>query len=102
MGRVASKYADRVIITNDDPRFEDPLQIMNEIAVACEHDNYELIQSRAEAIAYAITNAKENDTILVTGKGNEDFQLVKGEKLDYNDIEEAVKSLQIRKDSKEI
>lgn len=102
MGRVASEFADNVIITNDDPRFEDPLVIMNEIAKACPKDNFTIIESRKKAIEYAIMNAKSNDTVLVTGKGNEDFQLVKGEKLYYNDIEEVQKSLSKRKVSKEI
>ncbi len=97
MGAVASKYADKVIITNDDPRFEDPKKIMDEIAAACSKDNYEIIESRSKAIEYAVLHANENDTVLVTGKGNEDFQLVKGQKLYYNDIEEVINSLSKRK-----
>jgi len=102
MGEVASRCADKVIITNDDPRFEDPLVIMNEIAAACKHDNYQIIESRADAIKYAILSADDGDSILVTGKGNEDFQLVHGKSLEYNDIREVQLSLKKRKDSKEI
>jgi len=94
MGAVASKYSDNVIITNDDPRFEDPIKIMSEIADACENDNYKIIESRKQAILHGVTTAKKGDVILITGKGNEDFQLIKGETIYYNDIEEAQKALE--------
>jgi UDP-N-acetylmuramoyl-L-alanyl-D-glutamate--2,6-diaminopimelate ligase len=76
MGRIASEMADFVVVTDDNPRHEDPSAIRQEIIAGmgyCEHFE---IPDRAEAIAYAIRNAKKNDIILVAGKGHENYQIV--------------------------
>jgi UDP-N-acetylmuramoyl-L-alanyl-D-glutamate--2,6-diaminopimelate ligase len=90
MASVAEKYADQVIVTNDNPRFEDPEQIIQDIqsgfgdtqSVYIEHD-------RRLAIKRAIQKANAQDVILIAGKGHEAYQLVAGIKHPFNDLEEA-------------
>lgn len=77
MGRIASEYADQIIITSDNPRTEDPQTIINEIAVgilpsACAIQ----LVNREEAIAYVLKEACEEDIILIAGKGHEAYQQI--------------------------
>jgi UDP-N-acetylmuramoyl-L-alanyl-D-glutamate--2,6-diaminopimelate ligase len=75
MGSVASHYADHVIITNDNPRREDPMAIIREIESGLRPGtSYEIQPDRELAIAAAITGAKPGDTILIAGKGHENYQ----------------------------
>lgn len=91
MGKVAERYSDHVIITDDNPRTEDPEKITNDIlegmlckwAALVEHD-------RATAIAHAINNAEKGDAILIAGKGHETYQEVNGESLWFSDVEQAL------------
>ncbi|MEN9946446.1 MAG: hypothetical protein RLZZ293_832 [Pseudomonadota bacterium] len=89
MGRIASQLADRLIITTDNPRYENPQQIISEIAagVANISTSYYVIEDRKEAIEYALTNASSDDTILIAGKGHENYQEILGEKYYFSDIE---------------
>lgn len=75
MGSVAAKFSDHVIITNDNPRREDPMAIIREIEAGIPADaSYEVQPNRELAIAAAITMAKSGDTVLVAGKGHENYQ----------------------------
>lgn len=87
MGVISGKYADYTIITTDNPRCEDPLEIMMEIekGILSVSKNYLLIQDRHDAIEYAINMASVGDIILVAGKGCEKYQEVLGIKHLYND-----------------
>lgn len=87
MGGVASQNANWVIITNDNPRNEEPLDIAQEIALGCENNNFEIILDRKEAICYAMKIAKENDFVIIAGKGSEDYQIFGNEKVPYSDVE---------------
>lgn len=85
MGNIAEQWADRVIVTDDNPRFEDNSAITNEILAGCQLDKTILIQDRKQAIEYAISNAAENDCILIAGKGHEAYQEIKGIQYPFND-----------------
>ncbi|STY28718.1 UDP-N-acetylmuramoylalanyl-D-glutamate-2, 6-diaminopimelate ligase [Legionella wadsworthii] len=93
MGKVASKYADQIIITSDNPRTEDPQTIIKEIAhgVSKTSNVIQLI-NREEAIAHALNKADENDVILIAGKGHEGYQQIGTVKYNFSD-QEIVKKL---------
>ncbi|HYG57144.1 MAG TPA: UDP-N-acetylmuramoyl-L-alanyl-D-glutamate--2,6-diaminopimelate ligase, partial [Symbiobacteriaceae bacterium] len=73
MGRIAGKYCDRLILTEEDPRTEDAMEISSHIAAGVERDEVEviLIEDRLEAIDQAVRTAEPGDIVLITGKGNE-------------------------------
>lgn len=95
MGRVACTGSDRVVVTSDNPRGEDPLLIMRDIETGCTGD-YLLLPDRAEAIRRAIADAAPGDCIVIAGKGHEDYQLVEGERLYFSDEEQAREALALR------
>ncbi len=82
MGEVSGKMADFTIITSDNPRFEEPLDIIADIrtGISKTHGEYVEIPDRKEAIAYAIHNGRPGDIIVLAGKGHEDYQEIKGKK----------------------
>ena len=84
MGEVASKYADLVIITSDNPRDEEPLNIINDIKIGIKGD-FLVEADRKEAILKAYKLSKEGDIILLAGKGAEETVEVNGELLPYSD-----------------
>jgi UDP-N-acetylmuramoyl-L-alanyl-D-glutamate--2,6-diaminopimelate ligase len=84
MGRVACSLSDRVMVTSDNPRSEEPLQIMREIESGCTGE-YTLMVDRAEAIAAAVAAAAPGDCVVIAGKGHEDYQLVDGARLPFSD-----------------
>ena len=76
MGEVATKKADFVIVTSDNPRSEPPMQIINDILSGVgENNNFTVIPDRRKAIEYAIANAKVGDIILLAGKGHENYEI---------------------------
>ena len=83
MGKVANKYADKIIITDDNPRYEDPESIRKQIIDFCPKSKE--IADRTEAVIYAINNLKKGDVLLIAGKGHESHQEVNGKFLKYND-----------------
>lgn len=89
MGEVSSRLADFTVVTSDNPRYEEPEAIIDDIITgvkkAC--GNYITVTDRAEAIRYVIENAKEGDVIVLAGKGHEDYQEIKGEKYHMDDRE---------------
>ncbi len=93
MGNLASKIADYVIVTSDNPRFEDPDEIIKQIASGIKNDNFILIQDRASAIEYAIKIAQLGDVILIAGKGHETYQEINGVKSPFSDFDVANKCL---------
>lgn len=84
MGRVACSLSDRVLVTSDNPRSEEPLQIMREIESGCTGE-YTLMVDRAQAIAAAVAAAAPGDCVVIAGKGHEDYQLVDGVRLPFSD-----------------
>ncbi len=95
MGQVAGKNADFTIVTTDNPRFEEPMDIISEVekGVLKETTSYVLIQDREEAIKYAMQKAKKGDVILIAGKGAERYQETLGIKKLYNDKDTVINVL---------
>lgn len=99
MGEEAGRRSDRVIITSDNPRSEDPLLIMNDIRVGIDRTgrSYEMIVDRREAIFRAITHAMPGDVVLLAGKGHETYQILPGGRIDFDDREVAREALAERR-----
>jgi UDP-N-acetylmuramoyl-L-alanyl-D-glutamate--2,6-diaminopimelate ligase len=93
MGGVAEKEADVVIVTSDNPRTEDPQSILNEILKGMTQSKHQAIVDRETAILTAIQQAKPGDSILIAGKGHEDYQIVGKEKFPFDDRQVAARSL---------
>jgi UDP-N-acetylmuramoyl-L-alanyl-D-glutamate--2,6-diaminopimelate ligase len=85
MGQAASELSDLVIVTSDNPRNEDPDRIISDIVAGFNDENYMLIPDRREAIQKAVSLAKEGDTVLIAGKGHEDYQEIKGLRHHFSD-----------------
>lgn len=86
MGRFAEKYADRIIVTNDNPRTEDPQIIIDDILSGIkQHDAVVVKPERSEAISFAIESANESDIVLVAGKGHETYQEMSGQRYPFSD-----------------
>ena len=97
MGKVASKYSDVIILTTDNPRNEDPNQIIDQIIQGVDSSSYEVIVDRAKAIQNGIRTAQKGDMVLILGKGHETTQTIKGKTREFNDRIEAEKALEGRK-----
>ncbi len=85
MGAVAEQYADKVILTDDNPRFESSAQIIADIEAGMQLKPH-VINNRKQAIAYVLDQCNRGDVILLAGKGHESTQEVNGELLPFNDI----------------
>ncbi len=89
MGAIAERHADRVVLTNDNPRTEDPDAILAEIRAGLTHpDAADVIPDRAEAIRHALDGATPGDVVVIAGKGHEDYQIVGTEKRHFDDREQ--------------
>ena len=88
MGDFASKYSDYVIFTNDNPRTEDPENIMKDIIAGVKGNNYEIILDRRKAIKKALDMIEKDDIVLLLGKGHEDYQIIGHDKIHLDDSEE--------------
>lgn len=92
MGKIASELSDIIIITSDNPRFEEPMNIIKDILKGVEKDkNIFIEEDRRKAIALAIDISEQNDVIVIAGKGHEDYQEIKGQKYHFSDKEEILK-----------
>jgi UDP-N-acetylmuramoyl-L-alanyl-D-glutamate--2,6-diaminopimelate ligase len=99
MARVAAEASDRVLLTSDNPRTEDPLAILAEMSAgvpAALSSRTEIVPDRREAIARAIAHAPAGATVLVAGKGHETYQIVGVEKRPFDDAEEVRRALALR------
>ena len=94
MGEIASNYSDYVIFTNDNPRTEDPEQIMKDILAGVKKDNYEVCLDRREAIKKALDMIEKDDIVLLLGKGHEDYQILGHTKVHLDDSEEVRKYIE--------
>ncbi len=101
LGTVSGALSDFTIITSDDPDFEDPRKICDEIGEYCERAGGKFIKipDRAEAVAYAVKNAEKGDIVILAGKGHEEYMKIKGEKVPFNEREEVLKALRERKEA---
>jgi UDP-N-acetylmuramoyl-L-alanyl-D-glutamate--2,6-diaminopimelate ligase len=96
MGMAAAEASDFVVLTSDNPRSEDPLDIMNDVMVGLGRFDTPLIAEpdRAKAIAIALGEAKARDVVLLAGKGHETYQILKDRTIDFDDRETARQVLQ--------
>ena len=90
MGRVASDNSDYVFLTSDNPRFENPREIIFEIEKGMKGD-YEVEESREVAIEKALSKCQKGDTLIIAGKGGEKYQDIMGKKIAYNDFDTVYK-----------
>lgn len=86
MGAIAEQFADVVLVTDDNPRTEEPRDIINDIlAGMLDPGSVRVMMGRAEAVTSAIMQAKAADVVLLAGKGHEDYQIIGHRRLDYSD-----------------
>ena len=96
MGRIADSLADQLVVTNDNPRSESPEMIAEDILVGITGSPCHVELDRGAAIRHAVLNARSGDTVLVAGKGHENYQLVGKNKLDFSDVSCAAEALRER------
>lgn len=86
MGKMAQKYSDYFILTDDDPHDEDEMQIVNDTLKGITTENFEVIVDRKKAITKAFSLLKDNDTLLILGKGHENVIIIKDKRIEHNDL----------------
>ena len=91
MGGISELYADKVFLTSDNPRFEDPIEIIRDIEKGMIKSTHEVIPDRKEAIRVALSTCKKGDCLIIAGKGGEKYQDIKGQKIAYSDFDEVFK-----------
>jgi UDP-N-acetylmuramoyl-L-alanyl-D-glutamate--2,6-diaminopimelate ligase len=97
MGRIAADLADRVYVTSDNPRTEDPQRILDDVVAGIPETITPVVMGdRAAAIRTAILQAQPGDGVLIAGKGHEDYQILGTEKIHFDDREQARASLEAR------
>ncbi len=96
MGSIAERWADHVVVTDDNPRSEDGGKIIQDILAGCRSDRIEVIRDRRTAIRSVIGNAQRDDWIVIAGKGHEDYQEVAGQRIPFSDRVVAAESLRAR------
>ncbi len=112
MAEAVARYSDRAVATSDNPRHEDPLQILADVErglgalrraapedLAATESGYSVLSDRRAAIELAIRIAESGDTVVLAGKGHEDYQIVGDERLPFSDCEEALRALRSREAS---
>ena len=87
MGEIAETLADNLVITNDNPRSEEPEQIVKDIEAGLKNNNHQVIYDRKRAIHYALTHATADDAVLIAGKGHETYQVIGDDIINYDERE---------------
>ncbi len=93
MGEIAARLGDYVIITSDNPRSEDPEQIIREVVSGISKDNCHMISDRRDAIVKAVDMAEPGDVVVIAGKGHEDYQEMGGRRYKFSDREVAEEAI---------
>ncbi|MCT0248253.1 UDP-N-acetylmuramoyl-L-alanyl-D-glutamate--2,6-diaminopimelate ligase [Synechococcus sp. CS-205] len=97
MAAIAARLADRVVVTSDNPRTEDPQRILDDVVAGIPAGTDLMVEGdRAKAIAAAVAAANPSDLLLIAGKGHEDYQILGTTKIHFDDREEAEKALRSR------
>ncbi len=95
MAAIAEQYSDEVVVTNDNPRTEDPNEILKDVMAGFTHPERAMVKpDRSEAIEYVLSQARPDDVVLIAGKGHETVQLLGEERIYLSDREEVVRHLQ--------
>ena len=98
MAAIAARLADRVVVTSDNPRTEDPDRILADVVAGIPSGTELRVErDRATAIAEAIAEASAEDLVLIAGKGHEDYQILGTEKVHFDDREQAEQALRQRR-----
>lgn len=101
MGGIAAQYGDKIYVTSDNPRTEDPEKIVAQVAEGVKEQlrpdsSYKVITDRREAIFEAIRDAQKGDVVIIAGKGHEDYQILKDKTIHFDDREVAREALKER------
>ncbi|MEO0375344.1 MAG: UDP-N-acetylmuramoyl-L-alanyl-D-glutamate--2,6-diaminopimelate ligase [Cyanobacteria bacterium P01_A01_bin.17] len=97
MGGIAASFADQIVVTSDNPRTEDPQQILQDVLAGIDESVQPTVEvDRHAAIQAAILQAQPGDFVLIAGKGHEDYQILGTEKIHFDDREEAQAALKLR------
>ena len=96
MGEVASYYSDCIILTSDNPRGENPQDIIKDIEVGVSIKDMKSIVDRIEAVRFALGEMEEGDTLVIAGKGNEGYLEIRGKKIPYSDFDVVERYGQLR------
>lgn len=96
MAEIATRLADKAIFTSDNPRSEDPIQILKDMEAGVQKGNYTIIEDRKEAIEYAVNEAEEKEIIVIAGKGHETYQIFPDQTIDFDDREVALEAMEKR------
>jgi UDP-N-acetylmuramoyl-L-alanyl-D-glutamate--2,6-diaminopimelate ligase len=94
MGAIAESLADRIIVTDDNPRSEDPQAITRDIVLGIKSRPARVIHDRGAAIGAALTEAQASDLVLIAGKGHEDYQIYGDTRRSFSDRDEALRYLE--------
>jgi UDP-N-acetylmuramoyl-L-alanyl-D-glutamate--2,6-diaminopimelate ligase len=87
MGKIAQSYAKKLYITSDNPRSEEPMDIIDDILAGVRKDESVFVYpDRAEAIEAALAHLEPNEVVMILGKGDENYQEIKGRKQPYSDV----------------
>ncbi len=99
MAQATAKYADQIVVTSDNPRFENPDLIIDDIMKGFDQTENVIVEpDRKKAIEISVDNASAKDIVLIAGKGHEDYQDIRGTKHPFNDYEIAEAALQLKKE----
>jgi len=85
MAKIACQYATDAIFTSDNPRSEDPLEILKDMEAGVQGESYKVIPDREQAIKFAVQSAGPHDVVLIAGKGHETYQIIGDRTLDFDD-----------------
>jgi UDP-N-acetylmuramoyl-L-alanyl-D-glutamate--2,6-diaminopimelate ligase len=96
MGRVSAELSDLTIITSDNPRSEDPMAIIEAVAKGAAGRKYKVLLDRHKAIEVAIAEAGQGDTVLIAGKGHEEYQIIGDSRIPFSDREIAESAIKSR------
>ena len=94
MGEIAERLSDRAWLTSDNPRTENPSEIIKDVRAGMKTDKFEVVELRDEAIKRACAELKDGDWLVVAGKGHEDYQIIGKTKHHFDDHEEVVKAME--------
>lgn len=97
MGYITCKYSNKVIFTNDNPRYENEKDIIKDIIYNLEYKNYKIIYDRYKAIKKGLKYLKNNDILLILGKGHEEYQIINNKKINFSDYETVLQLTKIKK-----
>lgn len=97
MGRIASRLSDYVIVTDDNPRYEDPVSIIRDITSGIKKQNFTVKRPREAAIRQAVRMSRAGDVLLVAGKGHERYQIIRDRRIFFDDYDNLKKNLRCLK-----